>query len=41
MYPGADGSPVEQVRFRLEQYVGEVERAYAAALALTVPGTGR
>ena len=31
MYPGPDGGPVEEVRFRLEQYLGEVERAYAAA----------
>ncbi|MFF3939206.1 hypothetical protein [Streptomyces phaeofaciens] len=31
MYPGPDGRPVEEVRFRLEQYLGEVERAYAAA----------
>lgn len=30
MYPGPDGRPVEEVRFRLEQYLGEVERAYAA-----------
>jgi hypothetical protein len=29
MYPGLDGRPVEEVRFRLEQYLGEVERAYA------------
>lgn len=29
-YPGFDGGPVEEVRFRLEQYLGEVERAYAA-----------
>ncbi|MFF3690891.1 hypothetical protein [Streptomyces sp. NPDC002187] len=29
MYPGPDGRPVEEVRFRLEQYLGEVERAYA------------
>ncbi|MFF3559438.1 hypothetical protein ACFYXS_05280 [Streptomyces sp. NPDC002574] len=30
MYPGLDGRPVEEVRFRLDQYLGEVERAYAA-----------
>lgn len=30
MYPGLDGRPIEEVRFRLEQYLGEVERAYAA-----------
>ncbi|MEU1199878.1 hypothetical protein ABZ446_27135 [Streptomyces sp. NPDC005813] len=30
MYPGLDGRPVDQVRFRLEQYLGEVERAYTA-----------
>ncbi|MER5481031.1 hypothetical protein ABT026_29240 [Streptomyces sp. NPDC002734] len=29
-YPGLDGSPVEEVRFRLDQYLGEVARAYAA-----------
>ena len=29
MYPGPDGRPIEEVRFRLEQYLGEVERAYA------------
>ncbi|MFD9317014.1 hypothetical protein ACFWDQ_04755 [Streptomyces sp. NPDC060053] len=29
MYPGPDGRLVEEVRFRLEQYLGEVERAYA------------
>ncbi|MFF3711048.1 hypothetical protein [Streptomyces phaeochromogenes] len=29
-YPGPDGRPIEEVRFRLEQYLGEVERAYAA-----------
>ncbi|UUU24623.1 hypothetical protein [Streptomyces sp. DSM 40750] len=29
-YPGLDGRPIEEVRFRLEQYLGEVERAYAA-----------
>ncbi|MFF7212066.1 hypothetical protein ACFZAU_16270 [Streptomyces sp. NPDC008238] len=32
-YPGNDGGPVEEVRFRLEQYLGEVERAYAVATA--------
>ncbi|MET8169333.1 hypothetical protein ABZT34_34640 [Streptomyces sp. NPDC005329] len=30
MYPGPDGRLVEEVRFRLEQYLGEVGRAYAA-----------
>ncbi|MER6125891.1 hypothetical protein ABT173_25345 [Streptomyces sp. NPDC001795] len=30
MYPGPDGRGIEEVRFRLEQYLGEVERAYAA-----------
>ncbi|MFC8227088.1 hypothetical protein [Streptomyces sp. NPDC057287] len=29
-YPGLDGGVIEEVRFRLEQYLGEVERAYAA-----------
>ncbi|MDX3135010.1 hypothetical protein PV367_35655 [Streptomyces europaeiscabiei] len=29
-YPGFDGTPVEEVRFGLEQYLGEIERAYAA-----------
>lgn len=29
-YPGLDGRPIEEVRFRLYQYLGEVERAYAA-----------
>ncbi|MFE3285030.1 hypothetical protein ACFXJJ_18195 [Streptomyces sp. NPDC059233] len=29
MYPGPDGGVVEEVRFRLEQYLGEVGRAYA------------
>lgn len=29
-YPGPDARPIEEVRFRLEQYLGEVERAYAA-----------
>ncbi|MFF3657806.1 hypothetical protein [Streptomyces olivochromogenes] len=28
-YPGLDGKVVEEARFRLEQYLGEVERAYA------------
>ncbi|WP_319054314.1 hypothetical protein [Streptomyces europaeiscabiei] len=32
-YPGFDGRPVEEVRFRLEQYLGEIERAYAALQA--------
>lgn len=30
MYPGLDGRPVEEARFHLQQYLGEVERAYAA-----------
>ncbi|WP_307706237.1 hypothetical protein [Streptomyces sp. V1I6] len=30
MYPGPDGRPIEEVRFRLAPYLGEVERAYAA-----------
>ncbi|MFD5621045.1 hypothetical protein [Streptomyces yangpuensis] len=30
MYPGADGVVVEEVRFRLDQYLGEIGRAYAA-----------
>ncbi|MEU4091286.1 hypothetical protein [Streptomyces sp. NPDC026673] len=30
MYPGLDGGAVEEVRFRLDQYLGEVGRAYAA-----------
>ncbi|MEV6378624.1 hypothetical protein AB0M31_04300 [Streptomyces sp. NPDC051773] len=30
MYPGPDGRPIEEVCFHLEQYLGEVERAYAA-----------
>ncbi|WP_431955198.1 hypothetical protein [Actinacidiphila sp. bgisy167] len=30
MYPGLDGRPIEEVRFHLNQYLGEVERAYAA-----------
>lgn len=29
-YPGLDGKPIEKVRFCLEQYPGEVERAYTA-----------
>ncbi|MBZ3906710.1 MULTISPECIES: hypothetical protein [Streptomyces] len=29
-YPGPDGGPVEEVRFGLEQYLGEIERAYGA-----------
>ncbi|MFF3408902.1 hypothetical protein ACFYW8_22350 [Streptomyces sp. NPDC002742] len=29
MYPGLDGRGITEVRFRLEQYLGEVERAYA------------
>ncbi|GLX37447.1 hypothetical protein [Streptomyces lavendulae] len=32
MYPGLDDGVVGEVRFRLRQYLGEVERAYAAAL---------
>ncbi|MGW6847385.1 hypothetical protein ACWGCK_01265 [Streptomyces virginiae] len=31
MYPGPDGTTVEEVRFHLEQYLGEIERAYAAS----------
>jgi hypothetical protein len=31
MYPGPDGRVVEEVRFSLEQYVGEIERAYAVS----------
>ncbi|MEJ8644849.1 hypothetical protein WKI68_33480 [Streptomyces sp. MS1.HAVA.3] len=30
MYPGPEDRGVEEVHFRLEQYLGEVERAYAA-----------
>ncbi|MFJ7778164.1 hypothetical protein [Streptomyces yangpuensis] len=30
MYPGADGAVVEEVRFRPDQYLGEIRRAYAA-----------
>ncbi|MFD9354703.1 hypothetical protein [Streptomyces sp. NPDC060031] len=30
MYPGPDDGVIEEVRFSLEQYLGEVERAYAA-----------
>lgn len=30
MYPGPDDRPIEEVRFRLKQYLGEVERAFAA-----------
>ncbi|MEV1062857.1 hypothetical protein [Streptomyces sp. NPDC050263] len=37
MYPGLDDRPVEEVRFRLEQYLGEVERAYAALKADSPP----
>ncbi|WP_244316137.1 hypothetical protein [Streptomyces albidochromogenes] len=29
-YPGLDGGPVEEVRFRPAQYLGEIARAYAA-----------
>ncbi|MFB0632259.1 hypothetical protein [Streptomyces sp. AB3(2024)] len=32
MYPGVDDGAVEEVRFRLRQYLGEVQRAYAAVL---------
>lgn len=28
MYPGPDGRAIEEVHFRLGQYLGEVERAY-------------
>lgn len=30
MYAGRDDTTVEEVRFDLEQYLGEIERAYAA-----------
>jgi hypothetical protein len=30
MYPGLDGKVIEEAHFRLEQYLGEIERAYAA-----------
>ncbi|GAA3381498.1 hypothetical protein GCM10020367_72980 [Streptomyces sannanensis] len=30
MYLGLDGRTIEEVRFHLEQYLGEIERAYAA-----------
>lgn len=30
MYPGPDDRPIEEVRFRLQQYLSEVERAFAA-----------
>ncbi|MFE5718472.1 hypothetical protein [Streptomyces erythrochromogenes] len=30
MYPGADSTVVEEVRFRLDQYLGEIERARTA-----------
>ncbi|MEU4611010.1 hypothetical protein [Streptomyces umbrinus] len=30
MYPGPDDRPIEEVRFRLKQYLSEVERAFAA-----------
>ncbi|WP_406263987.1 hypothetical protein OH779_13005 [Actinacidiphila glaucinigra] len=33
MYPGDDGSAVEEVSFRREQYLAEIERAYAVATA--------
>ncbi|QFR02807.1 hypothetical protein F9278_25780 [Streptomyces phaeolivaceus] len=29
-YPGPDGGPVEEARFDLAQYLGEIGRAYAA-----------
>lgn len=29
-YPDLDGRVIDEVRFRLEHYLGEVERAYAA-----------
>lgn len=28
-YPGPDGRPIEEVRFHLKQYLGEIARAYA------------
>ncbi|MFJ9943981.1 hypothetical protein [Streptomyces erythrochromogenes] len=33
MYPGADDMVVEEVRFRLDQYLGEIERARTASAA--------
>ncbi|MFZ3497396.1 hypothetical protein ACODT5_29920 [Streptomyces sp. 5.8] len=30
MYPGPAGGAIEEVRFRLRQYLGEIERVYAA-----------
>ncbi|MFF8191816.1 hypothetical protein ACF05L_13395 [Streptomyces bobili] len=36
VYPGPDGRVIEEVRFRLDQYVGEVRRAYAVAVAVAV-----
>ncbi|SDN08082.1 hypothetical protein SAMN05216259_102549 [Actinacidiphila guanduensis] len=36
MYPGPGHEPIEEVRFPIEQYMAEVQRAYAAwALPLT------
>ena len=31
MYPGADSGAVEEVRFGLAQYLGELQRAYGAS----------
>ncbi|MFE7186984.1 hypothetical protein [Streptomyces erythrochromogenes] len=33
MYPGADNMVVDEVRFRLDQYLGEIERARTARAA--------
>ncbi|MFF4423268.1 hypothetical protein ACFY04_21230 [Streptomyces sp. NPDC001549] len=33
MYAGRDDTAVDEVRFRLDQYLGEIERAYAALRA--------
>ncbi|KOU16577.1 MULTISPECIES: hypothetical protein [unclassified Streptomyces] len=33
MFPGAKGMVVEEVRFRLDQYLGEIERARTALAA--------
>ncbi|MFJ9548616.1 hypothetical protein [Streptomyces erythrochromogenes] len=33
MYPGADNMVVDEVRFRLDQYLGEIERARTAPAA--------
>lgn len=38
-YQGPDGRFIEEARFHLTQYVGEVERAYAALADRTWPGT--